>query len=146
MRQEKKFYLVSEDILPEAILRTALAKELLAQGTVNVEDAVREAGLARSTFYKYREGIFPFFDAENTKIITLSFALRHQPGVLSKVLNYVASQKGNILTINQGLPLQGTANVTLAVDVEEMLISVEDLVLNVSNFEGVLKSELIGRS
>lgn len=147
MSRDRKFYLVREDILPDAILKTAQAKELLAQGQVqDMAEAVRLSGLARSTFYKYRDGVFPFFDTKNMKIVNLSLTLRHRPGVLSQVLNCVASQRGNVLTINQNLPLQGTANVTLSVDVEDMRIGVDELLHEVTAVEGVVKSELIGRS
>ncbi|MGE5403855.1 MAG: ACT domain-containing protein [Candidatus Saccharibacteria bacterium] len=147
MSRDRKFYLVREDILPEAILKTAQAKELLAQGQVqDIAEAVQMAGLARSTFYKYRDGVFPFLDTKNMKIVNLSLTLRHHPGVLSQVLNRVASQRGNVLTINQNLPLQGAANVTLSVDVEDMEISVDELLSEITGIEGVVKTELIGRS
>ncbi|MGE5417417.1 MAG: ACT domain-containing protein [Acidobacteriota bacterium] len=147
MSRDRKFYLVCEEILPEAILKTAQAKELLAQGQVqDVAEAVRLAGVARSTFYKYRDGVFPLLDTKNMKIVNLSLTLRHRPGVLSHVLNCVASQKGNVLTINQNLPLQGAANVTLSVDVEDMEIGLDELLREITGVEGVVKSELIGRS
>jgi chorismate mutase len=143
---DKKFYLVREDILPDAIRKTARVKELLAQGRVGVGEATAQVGLARSTFYKYREGVFPFFDAQHTKIVNLSLVLRHQPGILSRVLNYVAEQEGNILTINQGLPLQGKANVTIAVDVEMIKVDLEQIIAGLIEMDGVLDTELIGRS
>lgn len=147
MRRERKFYLVREDILPEAILKTARAKELIAQrGTIPVAEALEQVGLPRSTFYKYRDGVFSFLDAETMKIVNLSLELRHQAGNLSRVLNYVASQSGNILAINQNLPLRGTANVTLSVDIEDLQVGVEDLLEGLERMDGVLRSELIGRS
>lgn len=147
MKREKKFYLVREDILPAAILKTVRAKELMAQrGSIPVSEALEQVGLPRSTFYKYRDGVFSFLDTGTMKIINLSLELRHQSGTLSKVLNYVASQSGNILTINQNLPLRGMANVTLSVDIEELRIGVEELLAGLEGIDGVLHSELIGRS
>jgi len=147
LKREKKFYLVREDILPEAIVKTARAKELMAQrGNVPVAEILERVGLPRSTFYKYRDGVFSFLDTGLMKIINLSLELKHEAGILSRVLNYVASQSGNILAINQNLPLRGTANVTLSVDIEEMKIGVEELLTGLAAIEGVLRSELIGRS
>ena len=80
------------------------------------------------------------------RFINLSLELKHQAGILSRVLNYVASQSGNILTINQNLPLKGTANVTLSIDIEELRVGVVDLLEGLERIEGVLRSELIGRS
>ena len=147
MKKEKKFYLVREDMLPEAILKTARAKELIAQrGAIPITEVLEQVGIPRSTFYKYRDGVFSFLDTRAMKIINLSLELRHESGVLSKVLNYGASQSGNILTINQNLPLGGTANVTISVDVEDLRIGVEELLSELDAIDGVLQSELIGRS
>ncbi len=147
MKRETKYYLVREDILPEAIIKTARAKELIAQqGPIPVAEVLEQVGLPRSTFYKYRDGVFSFMDAENMRIINLSLELKHQAGILSRVLNYVASQSGNILTINQNLPLKGTANLTLSIDIEELRVGVVDLLEGLERIEGVLRSELIGRS
>lgn len=147
MTREYRFYLVREDVLPDAIVRTARVKELLAQGRYdNAAEAVKAAGLARSTFYKYRDGVHPFLDAGSMKIINLSLPLHHEPGVLSRVLNHVASRGGNILTINQSLPLQGTANVTMSIDIEGLQVSTDELLRGLAGIEGVIRAELIGKS
>lgn len=147
MKREKKFYLVREDILPEAILKTARAKELMVQrGNIPVAEALEQVGLPRSTFYKYRDGVYSFLDTGTMRIINLSLELRHESGILSRVLNYVASQSGNILTINQNLPLRGMANVTISVDIEDLRVGVEELLAGLEGIDGVLHSELIGRS
>lgn len=147
MKRDKKLYLVSEDILPEAILNTARAKELMAQrGTISVTEVLEQVGLPRSTFYKYRDGVFSFLDTGSMRIVNLSLELKHESGVLSKVLNYVSSQSGNILTINQNLPLRGMANLTISVNIEDLRIGVDELLAGLESIDGVLHSELIGRS
>ncbi|MFZ5755163.1 MAG: ACT domain-containing protein [Bacillota bacterium] len=145
--QTKKFYMVSKDILPEAILKTAMVKELLARGEVlTVNEAVERVGLSRSAFYKYRDGVFPFYQASKEKIITVSLILEHRPGILSNVLNAVAHFKGNILTINQGIPLQGVANATLSIDTAEVLGDLEELIYKLQQISGVKKVEIVGQS
>jgi chorismate mutase len=143
----KKFYMVNKDILPEAILKTAMVKEILAKGeAITVNEAVEKIGLSRSAFYKYRDGVFPFNEASREKIITVSFILEHKPGVLSNVLNKVAQMKGNILTINQGIPLQNIANATLNIDTVDITCDIEDLINRLYNLEGVKKVEIVGQS
>lgn len=143
----KKFYMVSKEILPEAILKTALVKELLARGeALTVNEAVDKVGISRSAFYKYRDGVFPFYQASKEKIITVSLNLEHRTGVLSNVLNAVALLKGNILTINQGIPLQSMANVTLSIDTLEVLGDIEELMQKLQQIDGVKKVELVGQS
>ena len=77
--------------------------------------------------------------------MTLSMTLSDRPGKLSQVLNTVADSNGSILTINQGIPLQGTANVSISVETKEMDISVEDLVKRLKNLSGVQNVHIIGQ-
>lgn len=145
--RSKQFYMVSKEILPEAILKTAQAKEILTRReAITINEAVEKIGLSRSAFYKYRDGVFPFYEASKEKIVTFSLLLEHRTGVLSDVLNAVAQMKGNILTINQGIPLQGTAVVTLSVDTYEVIGDMEELLEIFLNVVGVKKVEIVGQS
>lgn len=149
MRKEKskKYYLVDRNILPEAILKTVIVKELLAKGEVfTVNEAVEKVGISRSAFYKYRNGIFPFYEASKEKIITVSLILEHKSGVLSDVLNTVAQMKGNILTINQGIPLQNIANATLSIETRDVQDDLDVLVAKLHHLPGVKKVEIVGQS
>jgi chorismate mutase len=146
-KQKKDFLLVSKEILPEAITKTAQAKELLAKFDVlTVNEACERVEISRSAFYKYKDGVFPFYEASKEKMITLSLLLMDKAGILSNVLNYVASVSGNIITINQGIPLQGIANVSLSIETEKMEETVESLVSNLGELDGVRKIELIAKS
>lgn len=146
-KQKKDFLLVSKSILPDAIIKTAQAKELLAKFDVlTVNEACERVDISRSAFYKYKDGVFPFYEASKEKIITLSLILVDKAGILSNVLNFIASVKGNILTINQGIPLQGIANVSISIETEKMEETIETLLSNLSEIEGVRKIELIAKS
>lgn len=145
--RNKQFYIVSKEILPDAILKTAQVKEILTRKeALTVNEAVEKVGLSRSAFYKYRDGVFPFFQASKEKIVTFSLLLEHRTGVLSDVLNAVASMKGNVLTINQGIPLQGTAVLTLSLDTHEVTGDMEELLEQLLNVKGVKKVEIVGQS
>lgn len=145
--QDKKFYMVRADILPDSIRKTAEAKEMLARGeSPNIQDAVDGVGIARSTFYKYKDGVFAIFNAENMEIVNISLLLKHVPGVLSGVLNNIAGMNGNILTINQNLPMHGAAYLTISVSVEDMTVSVDKLLTNLADLNGVLEVEVVGKS
>jgi len=141
------FLIVSKDILPEAILKTAKAKELLVKGDVyTINDAVERVGLSRSAYYKYKDGVFPFYEASREKIITISLILENKAGVLSHVLNFIASFKGNVLTINQGIPLQGIANVSVSLETAGMADTPENLLFGLGEIDGVRKIEVIGQT
>jgi chorismate mutase len=146
-KKEKKYYMIKEDILPESILKTAIAKEMLARGDAeDIQDAVNKLKMARSTYYKYKNGIISFFNADNLEIINISLLLEHMSGILSGVINCIASFNGNILTINQNLPLHGVAYVTLSISVEEMTISADGLINRLGELKGVRSVEVIGKS
>jgi chorismate mutase len=145
--QKKDFLLVSKDILPEAIIKTAQAKELLAQfDALTINEACERVDISRSAFYKYKDGVFPFYEASKGRIITLALILIDRAGILSNVLNYIASVKGNVLTINQGIPLQGIANVSVAIETEKMEETIESLLAHLRELDGVRKIELISKS
>jgi len=144
---KNKFYIISKEILPEAILKTAKVKELLAKKEAEtVNEAVEKIGLSRSAFYKYRDGVFPFYEASKEKIITVTITLEHMSGVLSNCLNAVAVTQGNILTINQGIPLQGVAYATISIETRDMVSNIEELLETLYKIPGVLKVEIIGQS
>ncbi|MHB8157907.1 MAG: ACT domain-containing protein [Desulfocucumaceae bacterium] len=146
-KRNKQYYIVSKEILPEAILKTAKVKEILTRReALTVNEAVEKAGLSRSAFYKYRDGVFPFYQASKEKIVTFSLILEHRTGILSDVLNTVSSLKGNILTINQGIPLQGMAVVTLSIDTHDATGDMEELLEKLLNVQGVKKVEIVGQS
>lgn len=142
----KRYYLVREDILPESILQTVQVKEMLAKGeAISVSQAVEKLGLSRSTYYKYKDGVSAFFDSQGLKIINISLLLRHVSGILSGVLNCIAAYHGNVLTINQNLPLNGAALVTVSLSIDELEISVDELMRHLMELNGVVRAEIIGR-
>lgn len=143
----KKYFLVREDILPDSIIKTATAKEMLVRGEAqNILEAVDRLGMARSTFYKYKDGVHAFFDASSLDIINITLLLRHISGILSGVLNCIAGFQGNVLTINQNLPLHGVALVTISLSTEELTISIDELLEQLAAVNGVVRVDIIGRS
>ncbi len=145
--QDKKYFIVAETILPEAIKKAAEVKELLVRGEARtVNEAVDKVGMSRSAFYKYRDGVYPFYRAVHNRIVTLSLVLNHKAGVLSTILNTIAAEQGNVLTINQGIPLQGLANATISIDTTGMTVSIETLLKSVNLIKGVQRVEIIGEA
>ena len=145
-RKDFKFYLVREDILPEAIKKTIKVKEILKHGEARtINDAVRMMDLSRSAYYKYKDFDMPFYDVMQGKLVTLSIILSDRPGKLSQVLNTVADSNGSILTINQGSPLQGVADVSISIETKEIGITVEALIKRLEALQGVQHVHIIGQ-
>ncbi|KAF6655577.1 ACT domain-containing protein [Paenibacillus polymyxa] len=143
---KERYYLVREDILPESIVKTIQVKLLLASGDVKtVHDAVEQVGLSRSAFYKYKDGIHLVNQLERERIVNISIDLEHQSGMLSRVLGRVADYGGNVLTIQQSIPLQGRANVVISVEMSRLSDELGVLLEGLESISGVKRVRLIGQ-
>ncbi|MDP4170335.1 MAG: ACT domain-containing protein [Bacillota bacterium] len=142
---EKKFFLVREDVLPEAMQKTLEAKELIERGKAgSVWEAVQKVDLSRSAFYKYKDTVFPFSTVTKERLITLFFYLEDRSGTLSRLLGVVASSGCNILTIHQTIPMQGRANVTISLNTSGITMDINELLTNLKSLEFVEKIEVLG--
>ena len=139
-----KYYLVDADMLPEIFLKVADAKERLQTGeAATVADAVNQVGISRSAFYKYKDAVHPFQDLKRGHIITFSLMLRNRPGALSGVLGVFAECSANILTINQSIPVNGAANVTISAETSAMVVEMEEMIARLRGAEGVIRAEAL---
>ena len=144
MRQSAKYYIVEAEALPEVIRKVAQVKQLLEMGEKSTVNAAAQAvGISRSAFYKYKDAVRPFQDMLNGRIVTLQVTMRDEPGVLSGLLNLFAGTGVNILTINQNIPLDGKAMVTITAETMAMTESPEELLRTLSVNNGVVKAEVL---
>ena len=144
MSTKPKYYIVESSALPEVFLKVAEAKRLLSTGEAStVNEATRMTDISRSAFYKYKDSVQPFNDMKSEHIITFQTMLKDNPGALSRVLAVFASSGANILTINQSIPTNGCAAVTISAETSEMAESLEQLLADVSTLEAVIKFEIL---
>ena len=146
MEQDRgpRYFVVEAAVLPEIYLKVAETKRLLETGeerTVNA--ATRRTGISRSAFYKYKDAVQPFNNMKAGRIITFYTMLKDNPGVLSSVLSIFAGSGANILTINQSIPTNGCAAVTISAETSDMDQTLEDLMNLVSAVDGVIKMEIL---
>ncbi len=117
-KKRQKYYVVREKAVPEVLILVVEAKKLLDSGRAEtVQEATEMVGISRSSFYKYKDDIFPFHAETRGKTITFIIQMDDEPGILSEVLTTVAHFHGNILTIHQSIPINGIAMLTLSVDI-----------------------------
>ena len=94
------------------------AKKLLdAEKVLTVQEATDQVGISRSSFYKYKDDIFPFHENAKGRTITMMMQMDDEPGALSEVLGKVAEYNANILTIHQSVPINGIASLTMSIEV-----------------------------
>lgn len=144
MANNPKYYIIESAALPEVFLKVAEAKRLLETGEVStVNDATRRTGISRSAFYKYRDAILPFHNLMTGRIVTFQLTLHDEPGNLSSILSCFARWHSNILTINQTIPTNGCALVTVTAETAQLDISLEDLLHDLGSTPGVVKAEVL---
>lgn len=145
MQDTPKFLLVDTGALPPVFLKVVEAKEMLAQGLAkNSSEAVKKVGISRSAFYKYKDRVYrPAGDSR--QLCTFSFSLRDEPGVLSRVINTIANSGANILTINQSIPIDGVAPVTISFRMGSTCLPLEELTEEIGQLGGIVElKQLLG--
>ena len=139
-----KYYLVEASVLPEIFAKVIEAKELLETGQVRtVADAVACVDISRSAFYKYKDFVSPFQDMSRGHLVTFNLELLDRQGVLSSVLAIFAENGANILTINQSIPTNGAAIVTISAETTDMTMTNEELLSSVRQTPGVIRAEVL---
>ena len=139
-----KYFIVEAAAMPEIFRKVAEAKRLLETGEEKtVNGAAQAVSISRSAFYKYKDAVQPFNDMKTGHIITFYAMLKDNPGVLSNVLAIFAGSGANILTINQSIPTNGCAAVTISAETSDMEISLEELIGQAGGLEGVVKFEIL---
>ena len=146
MAEKTKYFVLKQKAVPEVLLKVVEAKRLLASGkAVSVQEAAENVGISRSSFYKYKDDIFPFHDNAKGKTITMVIQLDDEPGLLSVVLRIVADYHANILTIHQSIPVNGIASLTLSVDVLNETGDISQMVDTIEQQQGIHYLKILAR-
>jgi chorismate mutase len=140
----QKYYVVSTSVVPDIFKKVIEVKKMIQSGkTVTINEAVRNIGISRSTYYKYKDHIYLYSEMSQDNIVTLFFVLEDISGILSDILNIIALSKANVLTINQNIPVNEIANITISLRVKNMQSSVEDLIKKLEKIDGIKKIKII---
>lgn len=146
VKKKGQYYVLKEKAVPEVLLKVVEAKRLIDSGKISsVQEATERVGISRSSFYKYKDDIFPFHETAKGKTITMVVQLDDEPGLLSVVLRTIADFKANILTIHQSIPINGIATLTLSVDVLPQTGDVARMVAHIEEEEGIQFVKILGR-
>ena len=136
--REKRYVLVDESLLPEVYSKVIFAKQLLTSGAAeSASQAAKLAGLSRSAFYKYKDFVFSYNNSSAERIVTICFTLKDKPGVLSQLLAELYRLGANILTVNQNIPIQNTALVSITARVDSLTVSVDEMLSTLKTIENV---------
>ncbi len=146
MGEVTDYYVVKKKALPEVLLNVVEAKRLIETRKVaTIQEAVDAVGISRSSFYKYKDDIFRFHDNSLGTTITITFQMDDEPGLLSDVLKIIAEHGANILTIHQSIPINGTASLSLSVQILETTTDVSEMIARMEDQKGVHNVKLIAK-
>ncbi|MCD8214569.1 MAG: ACT domain-containing protein [Clostridiales bacterium] len=145
MEDTSKYLIVDKGVLPEVFLKVIDAKRLVATEGLSVSDAAAAVGISRSAFYKYRDNVFLLGENRRGSTVIVALDLDHRPGLLSNVLNTIADFGANILTINQTIPINGVANVTISAELNSPTQDADGLIQKLKGIRGVLALKIIAR-
>jgi len=141
---KSKYIIIHVDALPDVYTKVIEAKRLLKDGdVVGVTEAAKAVGISRSTYYKYCDYVFSLAESDIGKKVTVSMLLYHESGVLSNLLELIAKQNCNVLTISQDSPIDSIANVSLTFDISNINTTFNDLLEKMKKLKGVKKLDLI---
>ena len=142
--KNSSYLLVDASSLPEVYGKVLQAKQLLANREASsTSEAVRMVGISRSVFYKYKDAVFPYNKKQSSQILTIQAVLLDRPGVLMSLMAVFYDVGANILTINQNIPVDGRALISVSARTEAMEMPVEDLLEKLRHVEGVLSIQSI---
>ncbi len=133
-----KYYVVKQKAVPEVLLKVVEAKRLLeSEKAMTIQEATEAVDISRSSFYKYKDDIFPFH--ENTRGTTITFVIQvdDEPGLLSNVLKLIADSHANVLTIHQTIPINGVATLTLSIEILDSSRDASEMIEKIESQPGV---------
>ena len=146
MENTTVYFVVKQGALPEVLLKVVEANRLIdTQKAASVQEAVDMVGISRSSYYKYKDDIFPFHDSAQGTTLTLSCQMNDEPGLLSDVLKIVAEFGANILTIHQTIPINGIASLSLSIQILDTTGDVSEMVLEMEKKTGVHNVKVLAR-
>ncbi|MBU3089287.1 ACT domain-containing protein [Clostridium gasigenes] len=138
------YLVIDKRVLADVYEKVVNAKNLLKDGKVkDVTEAAKTAGISRSVYYKYKDFVFEFAETSQGKKVTFSMSIKDKKGVLSEILNYISEEGGNILTINQSIPINEAASLTLTVDISSLDGDIKTLLEDLAKIPNVEKVDFI---
>lgn len=141
---KSNFLIVDKSALPEVYEKVVDAKRLLKEGKVkDVTEAARTVNISRSVYYKYKDTVFELVETDIGQKVTLNLMINDNKGVLSGILNYISEEGGSIITINQGIPMNKKANVSLTINISSINGDITTLMNGLSKLKDVEKVEFV---
>ncbi|MBQ8107827.1 MAG: ACT domain-containing protein [Ruminococcus sp.] len=136
--------IVNTEVLPDIVLKVLAAKRMRARGEVSTStEACRAVGISRSAYYKYKDSVFNYEERLTNNIVSVYCILRDEKGVLSSIISKLYELNANILTINQNIPVDSVATVTVSVRFDRGALNTSVLTEELAKVSGVVDVKII---
>ena len=133
---KNRMALVNISALPEIFTGVLKAKQMLASGDAKTaSEAASLCGISRSAFYKYKDSIF-LYNEQN--VLNIRAQLLDESGILSEFLAVLYKFKANVLTVNQGIPSDNVAALTVSVRIDTDKHSIDEILYELKKVHGVV--------
>ena len=144
---DDKYYIIRKSVLPEVFEKVVYAKQLLYSNRCKtVNEATKLAGISRSAFYKYKDDVSVYVEKGDQHILTLNIILSERKGQLSVLLTLLSNHGASILTINQNIPSDDIAQVSVSMTTQDLNCSVDDLISAIKQTDGILKVDIVTKN
>ncbi|MBP5410690.1 MAG: ACT domain-containing protein [Lachnospiraceae bacterium] len=141
----EEVYIVSKRALPKVLLKVAEVKRMLAKDkNLTVQEATDAVSLSRSSFYKYKDDVQPFYETSRGKTVNVLLQVSDEPGILSAILSEVAECGANVLTIQQSIPIGGVASVALGFEMLPETAELTEIEDRITGLDGVQRLQVLG--
>jgi chorismate mutase len=146
MNNESDYFVVRTKALPTVLKKVVEVKSILeSEKGVSIAEATEKAGISRSSFYKYKEDIFPFYDSSKGKTVTLVMQMRDELGFLSKICSRISEYRANILTIHQSIPVNSIATLTVSIEVREDTSDINAMIQDIESWPNIQYVKIIAQ-
>lgn len=144
-KDNKEFYIVDKRILPKSIQNVIKVNDLISKTKISKYSAIKKVGISRSTYYKYKDFIKPFYEGGDDRIYSLHLSVKDRVGMLSEVLDAISKEKINILTVVQNMPVDGIAKTTILLKMAAtMAKKVDKIISKIEKIEGIIDIRITG--
>ncbi|RUA08049.1 MAG: ACT domain-containing protein [Fusobacteria bacterium] len=145
--KDREFFIVDKRILPNSIQNVIKINEIVQKEGISKYEAIKKVGISRSTYYKYKDYIKPFFESGKDTVFNINMAIHDEPGMISKIFNIIAEFNVNVLTITQNIPIDGIARITLALRTNtDAMRNLENMLEKITEQPGVAEIRIIGNN
>ena len=139
-----EFLLINKNIVPSVFNNVIAVKQLLlSDKNISVSEAVKKVGVSRSAYYKYKDNVFIYTGNNDKNTVNVLAILKDRAGAFSDVTSLLYKMGANILTVNQSMPVDGTASVSITLRTDTATVDINKTLERLSRLPVVISVKTV---